>query len=342
MINVIIRLNVPMGITIQAGGESMNIETALDGYNVLVFAADGVGNSYFEIKREMEELGATVTTIGLSGLHTSCSNVEDPILIETNTTIKDFDVSTFADYEALILPSGGYWFSMLMQDNLMEFIELAYANDLMIASICIGMILLSGTSIVEGVRMVAHDVATSYLQDAGADMEYYARVVSDKGIISGGTGGGLDGGRYLAAPHEELCLTIARRILGVSYITSSELKKDGSNYTIKVNINEIEDISGQESNISKVDALIYNASGTKIDTIKLNLEDSSYKGAIVDLEPGKYDIRIAVKTVDDIIEVSSDLLSINTMSSIPGFELISTILGLVLLTIVIITPRRKH
>jgi len=329
-------------IPVRTEVERSKFNRVLDGYNVLVFAADGVGNSYFVIKNEMEALGATVTTIGLSRFHTSCSNVEDPVLIETSTTIKDFDIVTIKDYEALIIPSGGYWFSMLIQDTLMEFIEFAYENDLLIASLCIGMIILSGTSIVEGVRMVAHDIATTYLQEAGADMEYYARVVYDHGIVSGGIGGGLDGGRYLSAPHKDLCLTLARRILNYSYMSTADLVKEGSNYSIILGMNDVEEVTNENSNISKVETKIYDTNNTLVNTIDLRLEDSSYKGEITGLENGKYTIRIVVKTTDEIIEISRDLLSITIGNTISGYEFLPSFLSLLALIAGTFVVRRKH
>ena len=80
--------------------EVNNQDSVLAGVNILIFVADHVGNSYFELKDEMVSLGATVTTIGLTTTHTSCGNVETPESINTNTTISNFDRETIKDYKA--------------------------------------------------------------------------------------------------------------------------------------------------------------------------------------------------------------------------------------------------
>ena len=243
-------------VIITSSVESSDYSQDLKGVNVLIFAANHVGNSYFVLKEQMESLGATVTTIGLADIHTSCGNVETPVSINTNTTISNFDRETIKDYKALIIPSGGYWESMLMQDNLFEFIEFSYENNLLIASICIGMVILSETSIIDGVSMVAHGTAIPYLTDAGAEIEYGSVVISDENIISGGAGGGFTGGRYLGAPNEELCHTIARRILDYSYLSNLKIKREVNNISLDLTVNSYDNTRNQDMNISRIYAKV--------------------------------------------------------------------------------------
>lgn len=309
------------------------IKTDLSEINILIFVADYVGYSYFELRDILQEMGVTITTVGLTSQHFACTNRgENPIFIDTNVTVNQITEDLLTNFDALLLPSGGYWSSMLVQNNLLDLITMAYNKGLVIGSICIGMAILSELEIINGVHMVAHDVATYYLENNGAIIEYYSKVLRDKRIISGGSGGGLSGGSYLVAPHRELCETVLREILGYSYLSNLTITRQSSNYTLTVSLHNQNDLTEGSVEFYRVRAIVTRDQGAEIKTYSFSLDkDNIYTARIMDLPIGKYSVSIEIKTNESIIEIERDIGSIKTSNNIPSFEFGITFLGLLLI-----------
>lgn len=310
-----------------------SIKTDLSEIKVLIFVADYIGYSYFELRDILQEMGVIITTVGLTSQHFACTNRgENPIFIDTNITVKQITEDLLTDFDALLIPSGGYWSSMLVQDNLHDLITMAYNKGLVIGSICVGMAILSESEIINGVHMVAHDSATNYLENSGAIIEYYSRVIRDKRIISGGSGGGLTGGGYLTAPHRELCETVLREILGYSYLSKLNIVQKSSNYTLTVSLFKQNNLTGNAIDFYRVRAILTNNQGTEVKTYSFSPEkENSYDAQITDLPTGKYSVSIEIKTNESIIEIERDVGSIKSGTRIPGFEFGVVFLGILLI-----------
>ncbi len=134
---------------------------------------------------------------------------------DVNDTYTDVRVSDIADedlgdYDCVFVPSGGHWSNVISISRMMEIIDVAHEQGLLVAGICTGMIVLAYADVLEGVEVAYNIHALEYLNTAGANMTGYP-VVSDQGVITGGFGGGTSSGPE-GAPNEAFCEMIKEEI----------------------------------------------------------------------------------------------------------------------------------
>ena len=140
----------------------------------------------------------------------SCSR-EDPLIIQTDFLIQDVDMGIISQYNVIFVPSGGHWDHLSTFEGTSNLISSAYAAGLIIASLCIGKVVLAKSGILNGIQIAYDSNAWTYMDDSGAIM-IQQEVVIDRRIITGGPGGGLTGGGASVAPTIEVCEAIAAEI----------------------------------------------------------------------------------------------------------------------------------
>jgi putative intracellular protease/amidase len=182
------------------------------GFKVLILVSGGFGLTYFDAKDQFESWGWIVDTAGTASTLSSCAN-QDIQVIQTDFLIENVNSAIFAQYDCIFIPSGGHWNHLSHYEDALQLISSAYDSGLIIASLCIGMVVIARAGILDGVRIAQDNNAWSYMYDSGAIMTQQ-EVVTDKRIITGGQGGGPSGGGASLAPTIELCEAIALEVQG--------------------------------------------------------------------------------------------------------------------------------
>ena len=323
---------------------------------VLMLISDYFGWNYFDAKEILEAWGVNVTTIANS-LDTevpSCLNrpargtTADLLLsqVENNITTQ-FDV--------LFIPSGGQWLSLSQSTRVLEFIEFAYDNGLIIATICIGNKVLSkANGIVNGSSVVSYPNTNVDMTIAGAKTRSGYCAVTDNRFITGGTGGGPTEGGYEVAPTREVCLASLREALEYSYCKSTSISPQsgviGTNFTLTVEITDLDSelgsLSTVDCNISEVNARIYTkADRTLIDTIELvdDNDDGVYSGEFSSSSNGEYVVDIEVEDTNSTLEIERESanFSVGVGFAIDPLTLGVIASGALLAMIVIIVVKKR-
>ncbi|MHA1198410.1 MAG: DJ-1/PfpI family protein [Candidatus Heimdallarchaeaceae archaeon] len=190
---------------------SVNHIEAQTDVNILCFVANGFGDSYHINKGIMESYNWTVTTSGTTDYVFGCNNNGKDV----NDTYTDVRVNDIADedisnYDCVFVPSGGHWANVISISRMLEIIQVANEQGILVAGICTGMIVLAYADVLEDVEVAYNIHALEYLNAAGANMTGYP-VVSDQGVITGGFGGGTGSGPE-GAPNEAFCEKIKEEI----------------------------------------------------------------------------------------------------------------------------------
>lgn len=194
-------------LSINSGHFLVPVTAYSPGHNVMILAANGVGETYFHAKDKFESWGWIVTTAGLTQSVISCPNT-NPRPVPVDILISEVNNNTISQYECIFIPSGGHWNPLLNDMTTLDLISGAYNLSLVISSLCVGIRVLAAANIIDGVR-IAYDINSgSYVILAGGIL-VYERVVTDQRIVTGGTGGGPTGGGASQAPTIDVCEAIA-------------------------------------------------------------------------------------------------------------------------------------
>ncbi|MFX0207681.1 MAG: DJ-1/PfpI family protein, partial [Candidatus Hodarchaeota archaeon] len=204
---------IPLIITIGSFNPPQVVTEDLNDISILSLIADGVGNTYFTVKDQFEEWGWDVTTVGLKDNHTGCPNKE-PILITSDILVSE--INNISQYDCVFIASGAQHHILRGDQSVLDLINASYNEGLVISAICVSTVVLADADIINGIKVVGHPLYAYDIEVAGGIFELHAKVISDKRIITGGRGGGPNGGGDLSAPTYELCVAIAKEILGYS------------------------------------------------------------------------------------------------------------------------------
>jgi putative intracellular protease/amidase len=292
--------------------------------SVLMLITEAFGWNYFDAKNILESWGVSVSTIAyaLDTNVTGCFNKPD------NWTIADYLLSEVPfsivnQFDALFIPSGGHWSGLISSSTVLDFIEYAYDQGLLIATICIGnRVVAEANEIVNGTSVVNYNNLNSYpnMLSAGAELRFGFEAVTDNRIITGNTGGGYTGGGYLLAPTSEVCMAIVREALGYSYVEHAEVYphtgEAGTTFTISVNATDLDtelgSLTATDTNISMVQARIFTGENrTLVDTIELedSVGDLSFEGIFTSEFDGNYVIDIEVEDTNSTLEIEKEIAS---------------------------------
>jgi putative intracellular protease/amidase len=124
----------------------MTSDTILNGFNVMIIVANSVGNCYYDIEEYLENFGANVATVGGTKTVMTCGNKGENRLLTANLTISE--INNITEYDAIVVPSGGYWGAMINQKPLLDLLSEAYEEGLIIASFCVGTAILGAAGII--------------------------------------------------------------------------------------------------------------------------------------------------------------------------------------------------
>jgi len=292
--------------------------------DALILVTDGFGWTYFDAYDYLTGWGVDVDVIAHSGDPTidSCLN-HPPRPIIADLLLTTFNMDTLSNYDCLFIPSGGHWQVLSNNQGVRDFITAAYDEGLVIASLCIGnMVIARSNGIVDGCKVVSYTQSNVAMQQAGAIIVSGVEVVSDQRIITGATGSGFPDG-YLNAPTYEVCVAMVKAALNLSYVRSVDLQPlaDGSGFSVTI---ETQDsaayLIGIPSNeIATVTAeLCFTTHPTESLMTQQLIDpnhDGIYSNNIIGLTPGDYQLNIEVEDSGEIVEVVSNAASAILMPS---------------------------
>jgi putative intracellular protease/amidase len=308
--------------------------------DALILVTDGFGWTYFDAYDYLIGWGVDVDVIALSGDTTidSCLN-HPPRPITADLLLTTFNMNTLSNYDCLFIPSGGHWQILSNNQGVRDLISTAYTEGLVIASVCIGnMVVARSNGIVDGCKVVSYTQSNLAMQQAGATIISGVEVVSDQRIVTGATGGGFPDG-YLNAPTYEVCVAMIKAALNLSYVRSADLQPlpDGSGFSVTI---ETQDpatyLIGIPSNEIATVTVELCLTANPIDSIVTQqLIDPDYDGIysenIIGLNPGDYQLNIEIEDSSETVEVVPNAGSAMLMPSLSP-----VVIGAMIATVVIV------
>jgi putative intracellular protease/amidase len=280
--------------------------------HVLFIISEGFGWSYFSAYDYFDSWGVQTTTVALA-IDTTVSACGHRPYRETTADIliQHFDLGTLSDYDCVFVPAGGNWPTLLTSLTVEELITTAYAQGLLVATFCIGNVVVAGAgSLCAGTKVASFSMSNDEMLAAGANIVENVRVVSDNRIITGSQGGGPTGGGYDTAPIYEVCGMVVKLSLGYSTAQSIQVTPSGTDYSISVTTTDpASTLPGINSTtITEVRARVYTPIDpiTPITTENLVGSVGTYTGTISGLTGGPYRIDIEIKDTDQVLEVIRD------------------------------------
>lgn len=257
---------------------------------VLLYAADGVGDNYFDVQSQLALWHVATTTVGLTPAVTGCANRHRGRNIIPDITLDQLSDADLASYQALFVPSGGYWERNKNNPEVQAFLSRAYGQGLVISSMCVGTpIFAEVPELTRGKYLKAHVNGAYMLRDNGARIVEEGEVVIDGRIVTGGIGGGLNRGGHKKAPYRQLVGSLIRTVRGRLYLSESSFIEGGSSgeYLFSVVLN-------------KAGAFYRSSPDLEVPTVSsvvLNLIDAESEEVIESLElnkdsTGKYSVGV--------------------------------------------------
>lgn len=325
-----------------------NVATAqccasLEDINVLMIVANGFGLNYWNTKEQFEVWGVNVTTIANSLDYEvdSCYN-KDPRPAMADILISDFNYSDLIQYDAVFIPAGGHWSSLISSNRVLSLISTAHEMGLVIGTTCIGnRVLNRANNIVNHTKVASYSMTNTEMRQEGATIVYSALVVTDNRIVTGGAGGGPYAGGHEIAPTVEICAAMIKAIMGTSHVNTAEISPSVWNatatYDISVTTQDPADAITilNSTEILSVIAYVYEEGeyDTATKTITLTETDSSgvYRGSFSELDQCNYHIDIEVTINDETVEVVAlgpSIIDETTEFVLPMFEMI-VVIGIV-------------
>ena len=329
----------------------VEIQVPID-VNILSLIANGVGNTYFTVIDQFEKWGWNVTTAGLSDNHTGCPN-KDPILVTSDILVSE--INNVSHYDCIFIASGAQHKLLRIRQSVLDLIKTAYNEGLIISTLCASTVILADAGIINDTKVTGHSIYKTEVEAAGGIFDLNVKVVSDKRVVTGAVGGGPYGGGDLTAPTFELCVAIAREILGISYIQSTSVTYSSevfeTKYVLKVETTNLTNLPLDMSapKISQISAHIYQTNNnlTFVKVVQLTYNNNIYIGSFKGLEVGNYTVNIEIIDEEACIEVvrNATSFSIDSTTSSPvliiSLALISAFAIVISFLIFYLIRRRK-
>lgn len=327
--------------------ENIPVEAeSFEDIKVLAILGNYFGDAYFWVKTQLEEWGVNVSVAGLSAVVQSCPH-KPPRPVTADVLISEVDEDILSQFDCVYVPAGAHWTSLLSSTATHDLISTAYDMGLFVASICIGnKIVAVSNGIVDGVKVAYYSESRTEMLDAGAIHVYDSAVVSDKRIVTAGTG-------LCGTTHSSIypfCVAITKAVLSQTSVVSAsiveyeEATDDGENYGLIVTANNLSNIyyGNVSSDIYIVYAYVY-WEDTPDDGIDLTLHDNIQENVFIanftSTEKGKYHIDLEIKNYAWGMEVVHDATRFQI--GISGFTIGLSIITLMSLSIILIKKRRK-
>ncbi len=180
-------------------------------FRALFIVGNQFGNTYFDMKTELESLGFWVETAGVGGrdLLSSCPNHED-IPITPDYDISEITEDNINNYQLVFIPAGKHHRSIQYSKDVERVLLLSKEKGLYISSVCAGNIVLAAMEgLIEGYEIACSSYTKTFVKDAGGIVKYSLFVV-DGQFITGSSGGG----NHANAPIEDMAEEIRKLITG--------------------------------------------------------------------------------------------------------------------------------
>lgn len=304
---------------------------------VLVLIAPAFGWNYFDIVETLEGWGVNVTTVvsSISLSVPSCYNRE-PRPITADMFVDDLDNETLDLYDALVIPSGGHWEALCSRSIVRNLLARAHERGLPIATMCIGnRVVCRSDMILNDTKVAYYGMTNSEMRDEGAIVVNGAVVVSDNGIITGGSGSGPPDG-YQGAPTYLAMVELVKEILGRSYVQNVSLSQlEGevdTEFQITVSIQDpCADLEGvNSSEVVGVTATIYSkADPSQTQAVTLDQiygSSFAYTANFTASEYGEFGINIEVEDGEGVVEIESDPATFEILGAPSGDMVIDPII----------------
>lgn len=174
-------------------------------YKALFLISNAYGDNYYDLVGNFSQWGWEIETAGSSNVVKGCVNHHLAYTLNCNLTFDDLNESKIQEYDCLIIPSGGHWYSLVTLDSVESIVRTAHESGLIIGTLCIGQKVLSDIDgLMEGVKVAYFSMVESDMERENARI-VHRDVVTDDGFVTGGGGGSLSGGGYTVAPTAEFC-----------------------------------------------------------------------------------------------------------------------------------------
>lgn len=313
-------------IYIDAREESPNLkfsEKSLSDMKILAIIANGFGDSYFWIKNQLESWECNVTTAGLTAVCASCPN-KPPRPVIPDILIADVTTEILSQFDAVYVPAGPHWVILEINTMTHDLLASAYEAGLVVSGICIGTIALAQvSSIVNDVKVAYYATTAEDMMDAGAIIVQGIGVVSDKRVVTAGSG-------TFQSTHAAIypfCVAIAKTVLGLSVVsvtTISSIKGDtNTTFTISAETVNLNDTfyGNTTMDIHSVSAYVYHEDSDEYDYVFLTDpdEDNIYTGNFTGTEKGTYTVDLEVRSSGWGLEVIRDAVGFK-IKALAGFE----------------------
>lgn len=292
--------------------------------SVLAVIGYSFGWSYFELRDFFVGWGCDFTTTGETEIVESCvSKPSSPV--ETDILVSEIDREVIRQFDVLVVPSGGHWQDLRYSEPVIELIQMAYDEGLVIGGICVGVVPIAFANVTFHRVITGHDIVYTYAVLSEATMHPLMNSVTDGNIITGDGGDGVPDG-YETAPHYEFCRAIMMKALGYTHFQDVSvepvLNGDETVYSINVTASESTTLFSNVTTpeVTEVTAKFHTETNETIiaQTDLSNLEGSTlFMGNITGLEPGRYVIDLHIFDANVSLEVVRDALTFDAVNLEP-------------------------
>lgn len=176
-----------------------------DSSQAMIIIGDEFGNTYFDMKKELEIQGFLVVTVGVGNkkLISSCPNHEN-IQVTPDINIIDINDENIIGFSLVFIPAGKHHRTIQFSEDVKRILTLGKESSLYISSVCAGNIVLASVEgLIEGYEIACSTDTKEYIDSAGG-ISKNERVVVDGCFVTGNSGGGKTGGGHEIAPTKEL------------------------------------------------------------------------------------------------------------------------------------------
>ena len=171
----------------------------------MIIIGNEFGNTYFDMKQELEYQGFEVITVGVGEkqLYSSCPNHENQ-QVTADIDIAEITEENINDYSVVFIPAGKHHRALQYSKEIARVLNLCKTSYLYISSLCAGNIVLAGVDgLIEGYEISCSAVSTDAVSKAGGICNY-SSVVVDGYFVTGKIGGGNSGSSHTTAPTKQL------------------------------------------------------------------------------------------------------------------------------------------
>lgn len=341
-----ISLNVTTITTYPPFMEFLPNENSIESIKTLAILGNNFGDSYFWIKDLLESWGCNVTTAGITATVSSCPH-QPPRPVTVNITTPEITREIIKQFDCVWVPSGAHWTYLVPNPKVHEILSIAYEEGLVVGSICIGTLVLAhANGIVDGVKVVYYEGSFEKMIEENATIVYNTNVVSDKRLVTAGTGQ-YQSTNYAVYP---FCVALTKSVLGYSSVVSttlvSTIGETNSNHSITVSTNNLSNIyyGNVSTSITSVKAILNSDNEllhNKIYTLNDDDENGIFERNFTLTEEDSFEIDLEVKSLAWGIESVRSVETYQTESLAPDYLIPIFVLSMLVVSYTYIRRKQK-